>query len=74
MFATLCGLAVDFKSMLQRLQNRLEHKVPLLNARKQCCNVNAACLAEQFALKRKQQETRSCFHEKKILQKLVKSF
>ena len=68
----------DFVTMLQRLQKGPKHKLLLLlRARKQCCNVSAACLAEQSAHKNKEQERRSCFSctrkEAAILQKLVKS-
>lgn len=69
-------VAFDCDSTLQRLQSRLKHKLLLLRARKQCCNANVDCLAEQFALKNKEQERRSCFRAKKqpFPQKLVKSF
>lgn len=56
---------VDFVSMLQRLQNGLKHKLLLLRARKQCCNANAACLAEQSAHKTKNKKGEVVFVHKK---------
>lgn len=65
---------VDFVSMLQRLQNGLKHKLLLLRARKQCCNANAACLAEQSAHKNKEQERRSCFRAQEKRQQSSRSW